>query len=147
MNGSEKQLHDALVAKGFIVLRRGWPDFLVVSPNKDRGFGLELKSKQDKLSEDQRLMHEALAHFGLPVLVAREDFSEALRKKGRVFMVPQKLSELKERLDMLEGEKNSLAQQIEQTKLEVDAASVLFDGETPKTTYNNPLDFIFEEKK
>lgn len=33
MNASEQACYDMLVKQGYTVLRRGWPDFLVVTPD------------------------------------------------------------------------------------------------------------------
>lgn len=54
-----------LERQGFVVLRNGWPDFLVMTKDWKRGIGIEVKTRQDRVSESQRVMHSALAKFGL----------------------------------------------------------------------------------
>jgi len=69
MNENEKELHRELVKKGYKVLRNGWPDFLVIPPNKGKIFAMELKYGRDKVSPDQKKMHKALEEAGLEVRV------------------------------------------------------------------------------
>jgi hypothetical protein len=74
MNASEARIHDLLTQRGYRVLRRGWPDFLVMDELGFRGFPLEVKSPGDafwshgpsKLSPEQEDMHWSLQRLGLP---------------------------------------------------------------------------------
>ncbi len=70
MTPGERALRDALVASGYVVLRRGWPDFLVIGPQGET-FAVEWKeiATRDRLTVDQERMHEAFALMGIPTLV------------------------------------------------------------------------------
>lgn len=68
MNASEQAAHDALARCGYVVLRKGWPDFLVVSPTGGL-FALEWKSRWDRVMPHQERMHDVLAFAGIPTLV------------------------------------------------------------------------------
>jgi hypothetical protein len=63
-------LHDTLIAAKYTVLRRGWPDFLTISPHGSI-FAVEWKeiATGDRVKVDQERMHEALALAGIPTLV------------------------------------------------------------------------------
>ena len=70
MNGSEKFVSEELAKKGFKVLRRGWPDFLVI--DKDgKVHGVGVQSPPDGVSEDQIEMHYHLGKSGIPVSVVK----------------------------------------------------------------------------
>lgn len=68
LTSTEAMVKQRLEADGKKVLRRGWPDFLVVGPN-----GLEFvevkRRGQDCLNEAQVEMHATLAAHGLTVRV------------------------------------------------------------------------------
>lgn len=63
----EDLVAEDLERQGHKVLRKGWPDLLVVT--KDEGtFAVEVKSGQDaRLSEHQKEMHTHLGDIGLEV--------------------------------------------------------------------------------
>jgi len=113
---------------GHTVLRRGWPDFLVINQDWDRGFALEHKSPKDKLSTHQKLMHRALASFGIATFVARDNFAGIVRKKGRQLLTPNSLNRLKDDCDDLVISKNQLERDIEELRQEIELATVLMDG-------------------
>jgi hypothetical protein len=69
MNPSERSVRDELHRRGFVVLRAGWPDLLVLRPDGS-GFGLELKGPGQAPTPEQLRMHAALARFGLQTVVA-----------------------------------------------------------------------------
>lgn len=70
MTPGERAAHDALVKSGYTVVRRGWPDFLVVGPRGEL-FAIEWKeiSTGDKVRPEQQLAHDVLALAGIPTLV------------------------------------------------------------------------------
>jgi hypothetical protein len=61
-----------------VVLRNGWPDFLLVDPDRTLGVAIELKSgdpqkAKDARTQEQVLMHAALERFGLEVATLTYD--------------------------------------------------------------------------
>jgi Holliday junction resolvase len=138
MTEEEEKLCRALTDKGFEVLRRGWPDFLVL--NGTHGFAIELKIGNDKVSEDQTRMHEALARFGIRVFVAREDFLTAVRKKGRALLTPHAISALKHEVEVVRHELQVQAHTLSNLEAEIDAATALLDGEpVNRVRYRDPM--------
>ena len=67
MNEHEKKFYAEMLQKGYIPIRNGWPDFLVVPPGNERPFAVELKYGKDVLSEEQKAMHAALRKAGIDV--------------------------------------------------------------------------------
>ena len=67
MNKHEKEFKEELEAKGYKVLRNGWPDFLVQNPEGRVTYAVELKYGDDKLSAPQKEMHRALRKAGLHI--------------------------------------------------------------------------------
>lgn len=65
-NYAERKIALEYAAKGYSVIRGGWPDFLAI--RGDEVVGIEVKSDDDPLSPDQKVMH-ALLPF--PVIVER----------------------------------------------------------------------------
>jgi Holliday junction resolvase len=57
-NYSEEKIRKQYEAKGFTVLRGGWPDFLAIKDGQV--IGIEVKSGNDKLRPAQEKMHKAL---------------------------------------------------------------------------------------
>ncbi len=73
MNEREEIIKKYLQDQDYTVIKNGWPDFLVIK-NKDgiqEGFGLEIKSEFDKLTEEQKEMHNWLRKLGIPVYVIK----------------------------------------------------------------------------
>ena len=80
MNERENSILTALREQGWTVYRDGWPDFLCLRLNSGATEGtqptleavaVEVKSPEDKPSEAQHRMHEALERLGIPVAIAR----------------------------------------------------------------------------
>ena len=71
MKKTENIIRKEYEAKGYTVLRNGWPDFLVMKEGK--AFGVEVKSYGESggcaLGEGQAEMHAALLEIGLPVII------------------------------------------------------------------------------
>jgi len=126
MNDSEQRLHDELTRRGFVVHRRGWPDFLVHTPDLKRGFALELKMQGDKLSPAQVAMHDALARFGLMTYVAKDSFLRALAKRGRELLFPETLESLKKRLEETQREAEQLRLDLARLERTLADATVMF---------------------
>jgi hypothetical protein len=59
-----------------VILRNGWPDFLVVE--KGKTYGVEVKSRSDNLRRDQRATLAALEKAGVPCFVWCPDMPERL---------------------------------------------------------------------
>jgi vacuolar-type H+-ATPase subunit I/STV1 len=102
VNDFEKRIADGLKKQGFMVFRNGWPDLLVLSADYKRGFALEIKRGKDKLSEEQKTMHMALARFGILTKTVREQFLTELNehnyfKKNKTpkVILPETLQTLK----------------------------------------------------
>jgi len=98
MNDFESACKNILEKKGYIVLRNGWPDFLVLSSDYKRGYALELKRNGDKLSDAQNAMHTALARFGILTHVLRNEQALRTIKSGRVLLHEGDLRSMESRL-------------------------------------------------
>jgi len=70
-NKHEMAVKKQLEKKGYKVLHRGWPDFLVTNKDDSRMVFVEAKHGQAGLSQDQKKMHKVLAKFNFPVYVCR----------------------------------------------------------------------------
>jgi hypothetical protein len=66
---SEWSVATRLIREGWELHRRGWPDFLAVKDGKLRL--IEVKAGKDKLTEEQKRVHELLRSAGLDVEVVR----------------------------------------------------------------------------
>lgn len=133
-NQLEDSVKAALERQGCEVLRNGWPDFMVLTnrhghSNGERthGFALEVKSNGDKLREDQEKMHAALRLFGLPVLVARQDFEAVIRKKGRALLTPKTKSHLEFELASLKREMAALNAKWNEVAADLGLLQCIFD--------------------
>jgi hypothetical protein len=135
MNDYERSVYDALTRKGNIVLRTGWPDFLVLDKHRRHGYALELKRGSDRLSAEQEAMHAALAFWGMQVRVVRPDGVDALvRAKGKTLDLPTSVEQLKHRLEQLTFDMQIVAKQVNQAlhelsgyEQDLEAATVVFD--------------------
>lgn len=66
-NETELSAHREFVDRGYIALKRGWPDFIVF--NKDDLFMVEVKADGDSLRPSQRVVLELIASKGIDVYV------------------------------------------------------------------------------
>lgn len=66
----EKRVKDILNEHGITVLKEGTPDFLCVKDGKL--CFIEVKSRRDKLSKEQKAYHKVLKEHGLKVYVVYE---------------------------------------------------------------------------
>lgn len=71
MSAAERIALDELEAAGAVVLRDGWPDYLIEL--RGRIIGVEVKGRGDVVRPHQAAMHDALRRAGLPVLIAYVD--------------------------------------------------------------------------
>lgn len=70
-NPHEDAIGRALIDEmGCIVYRGGWPDFLVVTP-RGQTLGVEVKSAQDTLRDEQRKIHTVLKSAGIRCVTVR----------------------------------------------------------------------------
>lgn len=136
MNDYERRVYDSLAKKGHIVLRNGWPDFLVIDKNRRHGYGLELKSTTGDLSAEQKAMHAALGGlWGMQVRTVRPGQIDKLPGvKGRILDSPKTRAALLERMKDLELAAANLGQQINQClhelegiRSDLDASTVVFE--------------------
>jgi len=127
VNPTETAVASALQKKGLVVYRNGWPDFLIMDKLHRTGCALELKCGKDKLSPEQIAMHAALAAFGLPTYVIREDFLQTVHKRGRRINLPKTLETLKGQRQALEQNVRTMERHLEQLKADLEMATVMFD--------------------
>lgn len=90
MNNNEAKMAEALRRMGYVVHRKGWPDFLCVDKHGNRAFALELKCGNDKLSADQKAVHGILIRSGLRVVVVRGEEIDTFRRPGAKAMLTKK---------------------------------------------------------
>lgn len=69
-NPAEASLQEKLLSEGSLVIRRGWPDFLVLGPG-DYARVIEVKEGADPVRPTQKLMMRVLGRFGFDIAVAR----------------------------------------------------------------------------
>lgn len=138
MNDFEKRCHDTLRRQGFEVLRNGWPDFLVLTPDWKRGFALELKRRHDSLRPEQERMHSALARFGVLTHVVRDDFQKVLGAAGHKLLFPTDVGKLSDSLRKQLNEVARMREQVEQMTQRIEgeiagvqAALTLFERVNP----------------
>jgi hypothetical protein len=127
MNENEQKIAKALQDRGFEVLRNGWPDFLVMSKEWDRGFCMEYKHHGDKVRPEQKRMHLALARFGIPTLIGTPDFAEILKKRGKAIVLPEDYKSLKERMHAMKEEVKHLTERLNYCQESISAMPVLFE--------------------
>jgi hypothetical protein len=72
LNGSESVFWEMETERGSLVLRAGWPDFLVERAD-GRIVGIEIKSGQDVLSQRQTAMLDLLERAGIVCFVWRPE--------------------------------------------------------------------------
>ncbi len=71
-NASEKAFEAQARQRGFEPIRTGWPDFLVVSPDKSYVFCVEVKTQGDGLKGNQRRVKNLLESMGLAVIISED---------------------------------------------------------------------------
>src|SRR4030042_226789 len=73
-NTTEERAKEYLIKCKWQVLRGGWPDFLCIRESKIGTIiiGIEVKSKEDRISDAQKIMHEVLKIAGLPIYILKE---------------------------------------------------------------------------
>lgn len=61
---TEEEVRQILLAEGWTVLRKGWPDFLCIRPDKPSTvIAVEVKSVNDGYSPEQQTVISALGEF------------------------------------------------------------------------------------
>ena len=153
MNVNEQQAHDAMVKKGWTVLRNGWPDFLVLKTQKVHLGGtwekrvlsacaVEFKAKStgDKLRGNQEAMHEALRSLGIPVHIMTNGSTAAVKAVERRFFYPRPLDLLKHEAVSLKEHLGILLKRIEDHEEELEAASLLFEPESHEQLFGNGVE-------
>jgi len=154
VNKNEQVAYDAMVKKGWTVLRNGWPDFLVLNhktirvprieqyggteyhlPDVEKvvieGCGIEFKAKttNDKLRPEQIAMHEGMKALGIPVHVLTNGSPSAIKSVERRFFYPRPLELMKQEATALREELQKIEKRIHEYDQELNDASVLFEPE------------------
>lgn len=75
-SSAEAAFKQRALAKGWTVLRAGWPDYLIAGKGKPQF--VEVKSDMDSLSDGQVELFEALGTAGINVMVWWERFPDKL---------------------------------------------------------------------
>ncbi len=68
-NAAEAEAHAELLGRGAVVLRRGWPDFLVFE--REKLYVVEVKGPGDDVRPSQQVVLAALARQGISTYVRR----------------------------------------------------------------------------
>ena len=142
MTPHERSIYEALIKRGYRVLRNGWPDFLVTNPAQTHGFALELKKGYDPVRPDQEKMHRALAKFGILTLTVRDDIEKLFRTKGTLLLTQSDLDNLRLNLAQQERRMREYQSQLEQQRKALDAATVMFASAEPVPLGDTPTDPI-----
>ena len=91
MNENEKRFFEEATKAGFIVLKRGYPDFLVTHDRSKRICLVEVKTKGTKPSPEQEKMIQILRKAGIPVVVSPGNFTTEIKDniipKGKKQMI------------------------------------------------------------
>lgn len=112
MNVYEKERFEELTRKGYKVLYRGYPDFLIFNPKTKEVSFEECKFKGDKVSPEQKQMHYYLEEAGLKVHVhylypklngQKAKKTEAKKVSKKVTPKPKKASPKQGWLDVVAG--------------------------------------------
>jgi len=103
MNKLEEIAKVYLEKQGYKVYRNGWPDFLVTDSSGKKGFCIEVKSKSDNLSTEQKNIHRFLQLLGVPTYTFKENADDATKFKGRRFITRVVCESLKERVKNVEN--------------------------------------------
>jgi hypothetical protein len=170
MNGSETIIKQMLEQRGFRVLRNGWPDFLcikdtlgplrnyqdwngqpVARAEKIKGIcAVEVKSGSDKLSDEQKAVHQALAAVRLPVYVVRPD-GDIANLKVRRFLTYAEIKnaashaeEAKQKLLQLRKDAAKLEQYLDELNTAIEATSAICQSAEPLIEESIPADPINE---
>ncbi len=79
MNATEERFDEACAAKGFRVLRSGWPDRIIFNDETGEAAFVEIKREDDSLNENQHFLHKQLRRlFGIRVQIV------TVKKSGEV---------------------------------------------------------------
>jgi hypothetical protein len=71
-NTVELAVWESLMSDGYLVFKRGWPDFAVVDPETKALLSVEVKSESDRIRTSQHIVLEALARNGVASYVYKE---------------------------------------------------------------------------
>lgn len=74
MNHREEMVKNEAISKGYEVLEKGWPDFLLFDPITKEAIFAEVKSYTNGgkyLSKEQHKMHKVLEELGLDIRIIR----------------------------------------------------------------------------
>lgn len=97
-NKTEARVYNDLLGSGHTVLKKGWPDFLVLTSNDDL-FVVEVKARGDEVRPQQRVVLEALARKGIDTYIWWDDLG-CLEIVGESRHPSTHMSEWKSRLDL-----------------------------------------------
>lgn len=81
LTAHEREVYNTLCGLGCIVLRNGWPDFLVIHRESGRILAVEAKAAKSAVSNAQRVVHSTLKKAGIQVVVARNPKTIARQMK------------------------------------------------------------------
>jgi hypothetical protein len=168
MNDTEKLIKQMLEQRGFRVLRNGWPDFLCIKDTlgsvknyldwngqttaraeKIKGIcAVEVKNGNDKLSDEQKAVHQALAAVRLPVYVVRPN-DKADNLKVRRFLTYAEIKNLashaeeaKQKLLQLRKDAEKLEQYLDEINTGIETTSMVCQSAEPVIEESIPADPI-----
>lgn len=73
MNEREEIVKEKLISRGLNVFRNGWPDFLVTDEKRKIAYAIEVKSDNDQLRHEQKIIHLKLAEMGIPTYLIKNE--------------------------------------------------------------------------
>jgi len=127
---ADKVVAETLRNQGWEVLDKGWPDLLCYNKENRKVMAIELKRGKDSMRPDQKEMALVFNDLlGIPFHVAREDDIKAMmRKKGRVVVPGETLTNLKSDIQSLEWQMKYREREIADLKKQLESATFVFEA-------------------
>lgn len=149
MNVSERAVKEALENRGFTVHRNGWPDFLAVRQMEGYGtktigiMGIEVKTGNDKLRPEQKIIHHLLRQARLPVHVLTPG---SAKLDGRLpschLLTEREVEQARTAAAQITAQIATLEARLADLKRIAEGAAYNVDALGPLLTLRNGIDFL-----